>query len=819
MENVNSCRKEINPTPNQSPNHSPNSTVSSPNQTGNKLVLTIDIEDYVELKCVRTVSSFFDGNWTIKDALFKIANKGSVAINLDNGEDDNFELLLSGKGKKPTLLDKDRTLASYNFKSKDVIVLRMKRSVPLTATEQFQELAEEWVAAASAVFTPKVDLSKRFIEVEGDQLVGINKLKEKETIRADSLEIPSDKVGKLLINGNRLTSVPESFLNQFLTLKHLNLSANVLSTFPDHLCELTRLEVLHLEENRLQNVSPRISRLYNLQKLYVQKNNISELPEEICLLTSLRILNLDDNKLKKLPIKLGSRTPHLKSIFVRENPLISPPVFVANKGTAAILRYLNAMQQTLRQSPMHQTQKFLFRYKVSFSTNDSKKKSHLSPTHNQQAANHRHSNQASFRMSRQDSIFFPNHTVFFFLEHGEFESQGKSNVMVQKHIAVQPFVFEPNKNQPPANSQMALFGIYDGHDGIRAAEYCSNNLHENMIHDKKSNLQDLPEVFKHNFKKTDYEFLQIARSEGLSNSKSFGILAMLSDNELFVAHVGDSKAAIIRGNEVMILTEDHTSNRSDEIKRIEAIGQRATYETPTVTRAIGDLDNKEPKEIVTSEPEVTSELLSPRDQYVVLATRGIWEFLTEKNILKIVHMSVTCAEASQKLVETAIKKGMKENGTAIVVKLCWYLDSSSKKLEVIMKRNSILDVAGKVLSKSLPDESSTPSSDPPSFIREVSPDEAELLLREDDEGSLGDDEGDHGVKVDKYQLHRSTSLDSLSSFPWRSHSPISKSASTSNIHRLSSSPSASPPGGSPSASPAPGRHRVKTVSSDSTAEN
>ncbi len=223
----------------------------------------------------------------------------------------------------------------------------------------------------STMFKTKVDLSKRITEVEGSKLYGLNsKTKEKEVIYLEEFASSADRIHKLLLNNNNLTRIPSSFLAPLSQLKSLNLSQNQLSYIPEEVCTLVRLEVLHLEENKLEVLPSRIGKLTNLQKLFVQRNQLNDLPEEICTLTGLKVLQLEDNNLKKLPFKLGYCAPQLKTISVKGNPLISPPMFICMTGTTAILRYLSSMQNMLRQA---KPQKFLFKYQVEFTTDDTKK--------------------------------------------------------------------------------------------------------------------------------------------------------------------------------------------------------------------------------------------------------------------------------------------------------------------------------------------------------------------------------------------------------------------------------------------------------------
>jgi len=90
----------------------------------NKIVLTIEIEDYEVLNCVRKFSDFFDINATILEAIFQIAKKNSVCLDLSNDRDNYFQLYLSST-QKSIRLDKTRRLSQCGLTHRDTVVLKM----------------------------------------------------------------------------------------------------------------------------------------------------------------------------------------------------------------------------------------------------------------------------------------------------------------------------------------------------------------------------------------------------------------------------------------------------------------------------------------------------------------------------------------------------------------------------------------------------------------------------------------------------------------------------------------------------------------------
>jgi len=133
---------------------------------------------------------------------------------------------------------------------------------------------------------------------------------------------------------------------------------------------------------------------------------------------------------------------------------------------------------------------------------------------------------------------------------------------------------------------------------------------------------------------------------------------------------------------------------------------------PPLSRGFGFLAYKEPDQIVLSKPEIHSQLLNPRDQFLIIATCGVWNEITEEKAIAIVMKSDTCDEAAQKLVETAVKKGAKTSCSAIVVRLCWHLTTMKESSASSAGRNSLPKINEKqvIRTSSEPPLTSSPRS-------------------------------------------------------------------------------------------------------------
>ena len=126
----------------------------------------------------------------------------------------------------------------------------------------------------------------------------------------------------------------------------------------------------------------------------------------------------------------------------------------------------------------------------------------------------------------------------------------------------------------------------------------------------------------------------------LKNQKSLNIqggstalCAYINSNSLYLAHVGDSKAIVIRNGLPVSLNIEHRANNEEERKNVENRGgfvfEKKSQNSSRflvqgaleLTRSIGDPHYKE---FITCEPDVMEYKLDKDDQYIIMASDGFW---------------------------------------------------------------------------------------------------------------------------------------------------------------------------------------------------
>ena len=249
-------------------------------------------------------------------------------------------------------------------------------------------------------------------------------------------------------------------------------------------------------------------------------------------------------------------------------------------------------------------------------------------------------------------------------------------VQEQKKINTQghrPYM-EDRYSVKATNDSTSVYGVFDGHGGARASEFCVDFLLKNLITDE-SFATSPPRALNRAFLKTDEQFLKVARS-GFYEDGTTAIVAIVRDEEIFVGNAGDSRAVLILKDAqdgVVELSQDHKPNRRDEQERIEKAGGIVVHVgvwrvegVLAVSRAIGD---RAFKEYVISRPDVLRYERTEKDAFLVLASDGLWDVMSNKQVADEIRSCSSVENAAKRLTEKAFRLGSRDNICSLVVDL------------------------------------------------------------------------------------------------------------------------------------------------------
>lgn len=185
-----------------------------------------------------------------------------------------------------------------------------------------------------------------------------------------------------------------------------------------------------------------------------------------------------------------------------------------------------------------------------------------------------------------------------------------------------------------------FFGVYDGHGGSRVAHACRDRLHHLVVKEvEEEETVDWEKVMVASFGKMDEEVIASGAVTGSIGSTA--VVAVVGEEVVVVANCGDSRAVLSRARVPMPLSNDHKPDRPDELERIEVSGGRVinwngqrVLGVLATSRSIGD---QYLKPYVIAQPEVTVSKRNDTDEFLILASDGLWDVITNELACRVVR--------------------------------------------------------------------------------------------------------------------------------------------------------------------------------------
>jgi PPM family protein phosphatase len=222
---------------------------------------------------------------------------------------------------------------------------------------------------------------------------------------------------------------------------------------------------------------------------------------------------------------------------------------------------------------------------------------------------------------------------------------------------------ELNEDSLYLNEDLGLFIVADGMGGHNAGEVASSlavTLIGALIEEQVATAESAPELVRNAVEQANRITLQESiRKPAWSEMGTTVLVALLHSGSVVIAHVGDSRAYMVRDGALEQLTEDHTFVaewlKEGLITKEEA---RNHAQRHGLTEALG----------VTDEVEIEVSV-RPWDDTgcLLLCSDGLTDLIEDEEILDILTSSTDPALACQRLVDAANGKGGTDNITVVLV--------------------------------------------------------------------------------------------------------------------------------------------------------
>jgi len=236
------------------------------------------------------------------------------------------------------------------------------------------------------------------------------------------------------------------------------------------------------------------------------------------------------------------------------------------------------------------------------------------------------------------------------------------------------------------NPETHLFGLFDGHAGGKCSKQIAATLPDILGEDAQFS-NNLPQAIRRSFNNANEAFLKVAERMKLHDG-STGLVALLRDKKILIANVGDCRALVLSAGRPIQMSNDQKPTSMEEQKRIANLGGTIEYcmgvarvnGILAVSRAFG---NRTLRQVIRPDPEMTQRELTRDDDFLVMASDGLWDVLRNKDVCDICYAmnnnNSGPQQIAEELVNTAIARGSMDNVTCIVVRLNGYVNRMLNK--------------------------------------------------------------------------------------------------------------------------------------------
>ncbi|KAI3446417.1 hypothetical protein Pfo_003082 [Paulownia fortunei] len=271
--------------------------------------------------------------------------------------------------------------------------------------------------------------------------------------------------------------------------------------------------------------------------------------------------------------------------------------------------------------------------------------------------------------------------------HGEF-----SFAVVQANEVLE------DQSQVETGRHATFVGVYDGHGGSEASRYICDHMFHHLLRLARENGKMSEDILRNALSETENGFLNLVRrayaiKPVIAAIGSCCLVGVIWKGTLYIANLGDSRAVmgyLDRSNKIVAeqLTRDHNASMEEVRKELKTLhpedsqilvmkqGVWRIKGIIQVSRSIGDAYLKRPefaldpsfprfhlpeplrRPVLRADPAIFTRDLQPNDKFLIFASDGLWEHLTNQEAVEIVHNNPRVGIA-RRLVISAMEKAAK----------------------------------------------------------------------------------------------------------------------------------------------------------------
>jgi PPM family protein phosphatase len=217
-------------------------------------------------------------------------------------------------------------------------------------------------------------------------------------------------------------------------------------------------------------------------------------------------------------------------------------------------------------------------------------------------------------------------------------------------------------NEDAFFARSPLFAVADGMGGAQAGEVASHMAVEVLEQGLPDGVGSIEERLRARVREANARILELAESDDqLAGMGTTLTAAYVGEDDLTVAHVGDSRLYRLRDGELERLTDDHSL--VEELVRQGKLTPEEADEHPQrsiITRALG------------AEPGVEADSRTwpaRADDVYLICSDGLTSMVPEAQVAQVIQGAPSLAAAGRTLIDAANEAGGRDNITVVLFRL------------------------------------------------------------------------------------------------------------------------------------------------------
>jgi protein phosphatase len=241
------------------------------------------------------------------------------------------------------------------------------------------------------------------------------------------------------------------------------------------------------------------------------------------------------------------------------------------------------------------------------------------------------------------------------------EAFGVSDIGCVKHANEDHYTILP----PDFDGMPYFFAVSDGVGGRKGGQLASvkvlqvigNTINSAPVGKKYANL-----VLVESFAKANAELRKLSRkNENLQGMGTTAVVALVYDDSTLICSIGDSRAYAILGDNIRLITRDHSW--TFELYDKGLINEKQLKNHPYrhhLVKALGIEDSANPD---------VFELENGRIDWLLLCSDGLTEHVPDSEILSVIKKENNSKNSCEKLLQMALARGGTDNITIVIAKM------------------------------------------------------------------------------------------------------------------------------------------------------